>query len=201
MRHIANVVTPHGVRGFESRPLRQSQPPIRIVAVRLFSVAAIACSLLSGCAAQRSLEVRTDPPGAVVLLDGKEIGTTPLSQPFEHYGVRRITVFKSGFQTHSERVKMKAPWYSRFPLDIVSEVLLPFGWKDRHRLRIELVEGEDLEGMPTLRSVIERANLLRLAGPEGPRPLPSLETTTTGDSGDPGDTPRPPADRGSGGPR
>ena len=156
--------------------------------MRQLSVAAVlALPLLAGCAAQRVLEITSDPPGASVSIDGVAIeGVTPLEHRFEHYGVRRIILHKPGFQTSSDRFETVAPWYSRFPFDIFSEVLLPFGWRDTHRYEKRLVVGEDLEDTPTLRSVIERANLLRLAGPEGPRQLPSSTPPSPDDEKDPG---------------
>jgi len=81
----------------------------------------------------------------------------------------------AGYLTQSERVELDPIWYARFPIDIFSEILFPFGWKDRRQVHLTLVPGEDLAGAPSLRSVIERASVLRHAGPEGPRELPDVE--------------------------
>lgn len=121
---------------------------------------------------ERTLAVTSDPQGAAVRLDDERIGETPVRYEFHHYGVRHATLRADGYRTHSERIGLKPPWYGRFPLDIVSEVLLPFGWKDRRHLHAELLVGEDRVSLPELRSVFERADILRLAGPEGPRELP-----------------------------
>jgi hypothetical protein len=130
------------------------------------------CTLLAGCRVKRTLRVTSDPPGAVVRLDDERIGETPVSREFHHYGVRNVTVRLDGYRAHCEQIELRPPWYGRFPLDIVSEVLIPIGWKDHRRLRVKLIEGNDRVSPPELRSVFERADLLRLAGPEGPRELP-----------------------------
>ena len=94
---------------------------------------------LAGCRTRRYLEITTNPPGAEVRLDDERVGITPVKVPFEHFGVRRVTFYKPGYQTTSRRIKLRAPWYARFPLDIVSEVLLPMGLRDRRKVHQELV--------------------------------------------------------------
>ncbi len=146
--------------------------------MRLLPAAVLVLAFLAGCAPRRILKVGTIPPGATVRLDGETVGETPLDFRFEHYGVRRITIYKEGYQTHSAQIELHAPWYSRFPIDLVSEVLLPFGWKDSRSYNVELVVGlEAAEVMtaPSLRSVLQGADTLRHAGPEGPGYLPDRE--------------------------
>ena len=45
---------------------------------------------LSGCV-ERRYTIRTDPPGALVIVNGEEIGPTPVSRSFIYYGDRKIT--------------------------------------------------------------------------------------------------------------
>lgn len=142
--------------------------------------------LLSACRTHRYLEITTEPPGAEVRLDDQAIGTTPVRVRFEHYGTRRVTFYKQGYRTQSERIKLSPPWYSRFPLDIVTEVILPLGLTDRRSFHRDLVPGEEVMSLPSLRSVIDRANVLRQSGPEGPRDLPDTrpQTVPSGEGGD-----------------
>jgi hypothetical protein len=115
------------------------------------------------------LIVTSEPSGARVLLDGTEIGQTPLTEPFLHYGTRRLTFYLDGYLTHSEVIEMRPPWYGYFPLDLFSEVLVPFGWRDEHRRHAVLERGSASIDEPDLESVLLRAESLRTAGPEGPR--------------------------------
>lgn len=142
----------------------------------------LACAALGtvACRAQRELRITSDPEGATVRVDDVLIGTTPLSMPFVHYGVRRVTFYLDGHQTRSVLAEVRAPWYARFPADLVTEILVPIGWHDVHALHVTLVPGDDTAAGPTLRSVFERAEALSRAGPQGPRdlqPPPVFETS------------------------
>jgi hypothetical protein len=94
--------------------------------------------------------------------------------PFEHFGTRRLTFHLAGYRTASRRIRLRPKWYARFPLDILTEVLLPFGLTDKRKFHENLVPGEEVMSLSSLRSVIERADHLRNSGPEGPRDLPEL---------------------------
>jgi hypothetical protein len=91
----------------------------------------------SGCVYRRII-VRSDPPGARVLIDGQEVGYTPTGIPFTYYGTRRLTVIKPGFETHSELVTIPPPWYQYLPLDFVSDNFLPEHVADRHDINWQL---------------------------------------------------------------
>jgi len=135
-------------------------------------LALCACSGLVACRAERHLVFETDPPGAQVRIDEKLVGVTPLDLRFDDYGDRRVTLYRAGYRSHSTVLEVGAPWYSYFPLDLISEVLLPFGWEDIHRLQVELEPQEGTVAAPDLDAVLRRAEALRRAGPEGPAPLP-----------------------------
>ena len=138
---------------------------------------ATSCALLAllvgwGCAAERTLTITSEPEGALVRLDDDLIGETPLVVPFLHYGTRRVTFYLDGYQTRSVLYRARPPWYGRFPLDIVTEVLIPIGWEDDHPVHVDLVPGVEAPSNPYLRGVIDRAEILRRAGPSGPPMLP-----------------------------
>jgi hypothetical protein len=136
------------------------------------TILAVLAFIAGGCAAERTLHITSVPDGALVRLDDQTVGTTPLAFSFAHYGIRRVTLYKTGFRTHSRQIELAAPWYARFPIDLVTEVLLPFGWEDDREYHVVLQAGDEHMSQPSLRSVIERADALRQAGPEGPRGLP-----------------------------
>jgi hypothetical protein len=87
----------------------------------------VLCStgLLTGCI-ERRFVVCSDPPGAVVLVDGKPIGLTPADDHFVYYGDRDITLIKDGYQTLKVKQEVKMPWYEWPGLDFFSENLWPF---------------------------------------------------------------------------
>lgn len=162
------------VRTHENLPVHE---PRRLCSA-LFGACAPLLMLASGCAAERTLVFTSEPPGASVRLDDEMVGVTPCEVPFLHYGTRRVTYYLEGSRTRSFLVDVRAPWYGRFPIDIVSEVLIPVGWVDRKRIHVELPSGLEPADQPTQRSVLDRAEALRRAGPNGPRNLPPVEIVT-----------------------
>jgi len=80
---------------------------------------------------ERTLEVRSDPPGALVYLNDQEIGRTPLSKHFLWYGTYDVQVRKDGYATLKTKSPVIAPWWQWIPFDFVAE-LLPAKFRDSH---------------------------------------------------------------------
>src|SRR6478735_276155 len=76
----------------------------------------------TGCV-RRRLNVRTNPPGALVYVDNQQIGSTPCSVDFTYYGTREIRLVKPGYETLTVNQPIPAPWYQYIPLDFISENL------------------------------------------------------------------------------
>lgn len=74
------------------------------------AAAMVVVGLGSGCVSRRMM-VYSDPPGALVLLEGKEIGYTPVAVDFLYYGTREFTLIKDGYETKTVMQKVPAPWY------------------------------------------------------------------------------------------
>ena len=85
----------------------------------------------SGCVYRR-LTVRTNPPGAIVEVNGKRIGTSPASMDFTYYGTYEIKLSKPGFETLTIKQPVAPPWYQIPPLDAVSDNLIPVQVTNRH---------------------------------------------------------------------
>lgn len=114
----------------------------------------------AGCRTTRVMDVTSDPPGALVRLDEEVIGRTPLEHEFLHYGRRRLTMYLPGYLTWSRRIEPEPRWYSRFPLDFVTEVLVPLGLTHRFEYDAVLIEdtGVDESGSaPVVEGFVERA--------------------------------------------
>ncbi len=134
---------------------------------------------LGACRAQRTLRITSVPSESEVRLDGERVGVTPIELPFEHYGKRRLTLYHEGYRTYSRLVELDPPWYGRFPLDIVTEVLVPFGWRDSHEVHVNLQPGVAVLLEPDLQDILARAEAMRRAGPEGPLRGPARPTLST----------------------
>jgi len=89
-----------------------------------------ALPILAGCI-NRTMHIETDPPGAVVWVDGDEYGKTPVDVHFTSYGSREVFLQMPDHATKREVVKLRAPWYAWFPVDFAADVLCPFTLQDR----------------------------------------------------------------------
>ena len=113
---------------------------------------------LSGCGSvHRRMTINSDPPGALVLIDGEEKGHTPMQMDFTYYGTREITLIKDGYETVTTMQRVKTPWYQIVPLDFFSDNLLPFKVTNRHEFTYPL-KPQVIVGTQEL---IDRANDLR----------------------------------------
>ncbi|MCP5002752.1 MAG: PEGA domain-containing protein [Planctomycetes bacterium] len=120
-----------------------------------------------GCVT-RAITVKTTPSNALVYIDDKLVGESPVSVPFIYYGTRKITIEKRDADeklTHERKVvleKIKTPFYELFPLDFVSELVWPFNINDDHVLHYELVEMKPLSRKEKQKTVLENAQELRM---------------------------------------
>jgi hypothetical protein len=97
----------------------------------------IAISLLSGCV-ERELTINTRPQGALVMLNDEEIGTSPVTVPFNWYGDYRVRISKSGFETLNTHRNLKGPWYDSFPFDFFAQNVYPKRIVDSYEWTFEL---------------------------------------------------------------
>jgi hypothetical protein len=116
----------------------------------------LAAACCSGCMYRR-LTLRTDPPGALVMIDGREAGFTPFTTDFVYYGTREITLVKDGYETLTVMQPVPPPWYQVFPLDFVSDNFLPFKVTNRH----EYLYALEPQKVPEIPVLLDRANHLR----------------------------------------
>jgi hypothetical protein len=126
---------------------------------------------LGACRAERHLVFESTPPGAQVVLDGEIIGRTPFDLRFESYGTRHVRMSHPGYRSYKGELEVETPWYSIFPLDLISEILLPLGWEDIHRLQVTLEPMTGRVSDPDFHGVLQRAEQLRRGGPAGPNQL------------------------------
>ena len=134
----------------------------RSIAILLLAVAAAGC-------VQRRMTIRSNPPGALVYVDDYQIGTTPVSHDFVYYGTRKIRLVKDGYETLTVRQPFPIPWYEYFPLDFVSENLIP--WEIRDERVVDLAMAPAAATPPEV--VVARAEQARLAAGSLPPAVPA----------------------------
>lgn len=112
--------------------------------------------LQTGCV-QRRITIRSNPPGALVYIDDTEIGTTPCSTSFIYYGKRKIRLVKDGYETLTVEQRFWPPWYEVFPLEVITENLVPYEFRDERNLMFSLVP----QRLTPIDQLLERGENLR----------------------------------------
>lgn len=95
----------------------------------------------AGCV-ERTITIQSEPKGALVYLNDKEVGRTPVTVPFEWYGDYDVVLRKEGYESLKTHSKISQPWYEYIPIDIFSEILLPGTIHDDRFLEYELKAAE-----------------------------------------------------------
>jgi hypothetical protein len=136
----------------------------------MFLVGAVSAAALSGCVERRFI-IESNPPGALVYVDGQQKGATPLELPFDNYGKHEFTLVKEGFETKAYTQRIRMPWFEWFPLDFFSENVYPKHIQDNRRLLFDL----ELMRQPRTEDVVNQGELLRQRGQAIPTPEPRPE--------------------------
>jgi hypothetical protein len=110
----------------------------RAVFVAAAAAAAAAALLLlaGGCVGvRRQLRVDSQPPGALVFVNGEEVGRTPMTYDFLFYGTMDVKLRKDGYELVEDAPQVWAPWWQVPPIDLIAEA---FSVTDKHVLSYEL---------------------------------------------------------------
>jgi hypothetical protein len=109
-----------------------------------------------GCV-ERRYTIRTDPPGAQVIVNGESIGLSPASRSFYYHGDREITLVKDGYETQTLIQPMPAPWWDNYVTEFFTENLIPWVLRDEKEFAYKL----EPVRTPTQEEVQARAEALR----------------------------------------
>ena len=122
----------------------------------------------AGCV-ERLLYIHSDPPGAAVYVDGEKVGTTPCEVSYLWYGTRDLILELRGYTLVRQPVVLNPPWWQIVPLDLITDVILPFTIRDTmavsYRLDPAPVTREEVD------AVLQKADELRKKS-EAPEPQP-----------------------------
>lgn len=117
---------------------------------------AVFCVFQAGCV-HRRVTLQSDPPGALVLIDGEERGYTPYSMDFTYYGTREIQLVKPGYETLTVMQKIPKPWYQVFPIEFFSDNFWPCRTTDRNNFFYRMQP----HTIAPVEELLDRANGLR----------------------------------------
>ena len=129
----------------------------RRLASRIAIVCATACACtLTGCV-ERRYTIRTNPPGALVVVNGEEIGRAPVSRNYTDYGDRGISLMLDGYQTQRVKQAIEAPWYDNLLTESISENVIPFTIRDERDFEYQMAPAT----LPSTSDVMSRGDSLR----------------------------------------
>jgi hypothetical protein len=126
---------------------------------------AAACGPLLGCV-ERRYTIRTNVPGALAIVNGEELGPTPVSRSFIYYGPRKVTLIADGFETIDIIQPVRAPWWDNYLTEFFTENLLPITLRDEREFYYEMRPAT----IPSMVDLQNRAEALRRAGQSPPPP-------------------------------
>jgi hypothetical protein len=110
--------------------------------------------LATGCV-RRTITISTEPPGAMVWLNDREVGRSPVDVDFDFYGTYDVRLEREGYEPQMTSGDARAPWWDNAGLDLVAAVL-PFDFHSRVQWHYAL---EPIDNDPE--ALTQRARSLR----------------------------------------
>ena len=134
---------------------------------RFLLISLLIATVGTGCV-RRRLTVRTNPPDALVFIDGQEIGRTPVATPFTYYGTRNFRIVKDGYETINVNQPFPTPWYQIPGVDFVAENLVPQEIRDERVVDFELIPKSISPPSEVLIQADQLRSIVRPEAPVGP---------------------------------
>lgn len=132
--------------------------------------------ILAGGCVRRVVEITSEPAGAIVWLNDREVGTTPCQVEILHYGTYDLRVARDGWEPVVEGRNAAAPVWDLPGPDLIAE-LLPFEVESRASWHVVL-QPEDLDPDAVVaRAEATRDRLLAMASAD---PDPAGDNTAAG---------------------
>ncbi|MDG2423392.1 MAG: PEGA domain-containing protein [Phycisphaerales bacterium] len=125
----------------------------------------------SGCI-RRKLSITTAPSGALVWVNDREVGRTPLTVDFTHYGTYDVRIEREGMEPVMTSQKASAPLWDLPGPDLVVEVM-PFQANSEIKWHFDLEPRDESH-----EALVERARAFRTEASDiedGDSPPPDVE--------------------------
>jgi hypothetical protein len=95
-------------------------------------MALLTISSTVGCV-ERRFTIYSEPPGALVYINDRYLGMTPVDGYLTYYGKQQFTLKKEGYDTLDVVQPYPPPWYELPGIDFVTENIWPFKVRDVRR--------------------------------------------------------------------
>ncbi|MBI1303919.1 MAG: PEGA domain-containing protein [Phycisphaera sp.] len=118
----------------------------------------LAVQALSGCV-ERRISIETDPPGALVWVNDRQAGRTPVAVSFTHEGTYDLRIEKDGYEPLVTPATTEGPIWDAVPLDFFAEIL-PVRARNETRWVFVLAPRNDSEEALVSRAAELRAKLV-----------------------------------------
>lgn len=89
---------------------------LRLIPIGLMTLVAVGC-------VERTISITSNPPGALVYLNDKEVGRTPVTTPFMWYGTYDVRLEAEGYRPLWTKAKADQPIWDLPGLDLVAEMI------------------------------------------------------------------------------
>ena len=152
------------------RPADASSPRPRAT-VALAAAAALAS--LAGCV-RREIEITSTPPGALVTVNGRDLGRTPARVNFTFDGTYDVRLRLAGYESVAGKGTTDMPVWDFIGADLVAEVA-PANLHRLERWHFDLVRESDAEiGLRDRAEAARRAaEAMPSQAPDAPAPAPT----------------------------
>lgn len=111
-------------------------------------------AFLAGCV-ERRVSIETDPPGALVWINDRQVGRSPVGVEIVHDGVYDLRLEKEGYEPLVTPATAEGPLWDTVPLDFFAEIL-PVDARRETRWVFTLAPRDDSEA-----ALVDRAEALR----------------------------------------
>ena len=143
----------------------------------LLIAVALASLALAGCV-RREIEVTSTPPGALLTLNGREIGRTPVRVQFTFDGTYDVRLRLAGYESVQGSGKTDAPVWDFAGADLVAEVV-PGQFRRLERWHFQLVPEAHAEVglMDRAQAARRSVESMPATAPDAPAPAPATTAT------------------------
>jgi len=114
----------------------------------------------TGCGTRRTITITSDPAGAMVYLNDREVGRTPVTVEFLWYGVYDVRLEAEGYEALWTTGQADAPLWDMPGPDLVAEAV---GYQVDLRWHFELAPREQA----ATEDVVDRARQMRASVRQG----------------------------------
>jgi hypothetical protein len=83
----------------------------------------VAYLLMSMGCVRRTITITSKPPGALVWLNDREVGRTPVDVDFTHYGTFHVRLVHEDYEPMVTTGSARPPWWDNVGPDLVAEII------------------------------------------------------------------------------